>query len=207
MLTTKNLLRCIVHVDSLGVTSTDTVKKIVGGYFDTELKTKYPQRNVSRFKSRAIRTSPMQTNTDDCGGFVLFSSNALQKNSIEETHYFSATFAISAPVQDLRASLRTCVKHTIIVCVYVVDLTIAGSHLSSITDLMTHLSGTYIPDLLEKFQLRDGNITPTPQAKSVVLDKEETLTPEQIAAQPDALEGISASIKVLERNVGVWHRV
>ncbi|OWY90139.1 reverse transcriptase [Phytophthora megakarya] len=116
----------------------------------------------------------------------------------------------------LKSSEFKRVKHSLIVCVYVDNLTITGSHLSSITYLKTLLSAKFtmkdlgnlhyllkmeikrnlerktlclsqqkhIQDLLEKFELRGCKVAPIPQARSVVLEKKETLTPEQIAAQP-----------------------
>ncbi|OWZ06751.1 hypothetical protein PHMEG_00020954 [Phytophthora megakarya] len=84
MLTTENLLQC-------GFSGTETVKKIVGGYFDAELKTKYPQTNVSGFKSRAIRTNLMLTNTDDCGvGNPLLFSNIRDICTAPRSARFSA---------------------------------------------------------------------------------------------------------------------
>ncbi|POM57526.1 Hypothetical protein PHPALM_37946 [Phytophthora palmivora] len=52
----------------------------------------------------------------------------------------------------------------------------------------------YIQDLLEKFQMRYCPVKPTSQAKSVVLEKEETLTPEQIVTQPYDLQMLSKSL-------------
>ncbi|OWZ12978.1 hypothetical protein PHMEG_00013776 [Phytophthora megakarya] len=66
------------------------------------------------------------------------------------------------------------VKHLLIVRMYVDDLTIAGSQLSSVNYLKAKLS--------EKFTVKD--LVSTPQAQSVVLEKKRTLTLDQIAAQP-----------------------
>ncbi|GMF23493.1 unnamed protein product [Phytophthora fragariaefolia] len=72
VLAVDNLRRCIVHVDSLGISKIETIKRIVGGYFDEELRAKFTDRPVKPFVVRSIQTKPKQTNSDDCGVFVLF---------------------------------------------------------------------------------------------------------------------------------------
>ncbi|OWZ08421.1 Gag-pol Polyprotein [Phytophthora megakarya] len=114
------------------------------------------------------------------------------------------------------------VKHLPFVCVYVDDLTIAGSHLGSINDLKAKLSEKFtMKDLgelhyllkmeikrnLEKKTLRlsqqkknkmkDCTIAPTPQAKSVDLEKEANITPDKIAAQPFDYRGLVGSLMYL----------
>ncbi|EGZ21013.1 hypothetical protein PHYSODRAFT_488932 [Phytophthora sojae] len=67
-----NLRKCLVHVDSKGISSIEAIKKVVGGYFDAELRTKYPDNAAPAFVVRGVRTSPAQINHDDCGIFVLY---------------------------------------------------------------------------------------------------------------------------------------
>ncbi|GMG16663.1 unnamed protein product [Phytophthora fragariaefolia] len=57
----------------------------------------------------------------------------------------------------------------------------------------------YILDLLRKFNMEDCNPEPTPQAKSMVLEKEAKLTPDQIAAQPFDYRGLVGSLMYLVR--------
>lgn len=58
---------------------------------------------------------------------------------------------------------------------------------------------TFIQDPLETFQIRDCTTEPTPQGTSVVLEKENNVTPEQIAAQPIDYRGLVALLMHLVR--------
>ncbi|POM79045.1 Hypothetical protein PHPALM_3350 [Phytophthora palmivora] len=70
-------------------------------------------------------------------------------------------------------------------------MSLYSSHLSSINDLKAKPSA--------KFTIRDRTPVPTPQAKSVILQKEKTLTQEQIAAQSFDYRGLVGSLMYLVR--------
>ena len=57
----------------------------------------------------------------------------------------------------------------------------------------------YIMGLLHKFHMTECEPVPTPQAKSAELQKETTLTPAQIAAQPFDFRGLVGSLMFLVR--------
>ncbi|OWZ00526.1 hypothetical protein PHMEG_00028258 [Phytophthora megakarya] len=49
-----------------------TINKVVGGYFDRELKKKYPDRRRKNFAAKEVTTKPIPKNQDDCGVFVIY---------------------------------------------------------------------------------------------------------------------------------------
>jgi hypothetical protein len=57
----------------------------------------------------------------------------------------------------------------------------------------------YIHDILTRYKMEECNIEPTPQAKSVVLEKEISMTPLEIAAQPFDYRGLVGSLMYLVR--------
>ncbi|GMF29762.1 unnamed protein product [Phytophthora fragariaefolia] len=59
----------------------------------------------------------------------------------------------------------------------------------------------YIMDLLQKFNMTESVPEPTPQAKSIVLEKEVRMSPEQIAAQPFDYRGLVGSLMYLVRDI------
>ena len=123
------------------------------------------------------------------------------------------------------------VIETVIICVYVDDLTIAGSRLSAVNKVKEILSKRfkmkdlgdihymlkmeikrdrknkllsisqhkYIQDLLIKYDMVECNIVDTPQAVSVVLEKEDKLTEDEIRAQPYDYRGIVGCLIYLVR--------
>ncbi|ETM48541.1 hypothetical protein L914_06930 [Phytophthora nicotianae] len=72
VLTTENQRKCFVHVGALGITKVEAVKKVLGGYFDEELRKEFPEKAMPDYVVIGILTRLMQKNSDDCGIFVLY---------------------------------------------------------------------------------------------------------------------------------------
>lgn len=72
VLASVGLRRCMVHVDSFGLSRLETVKNVLCVYFDEEMKIKFPTRKITEFGVRGINTSPMQKNTVDSGIFAIY---------------------------------------------------------------------------------------------------------------------------------------
>jgi hypothetical protein len=119
----------------------------------------------------------------------------------------------------------------VIICVYVDDLTIAGSSLTAIVNVKKSLSDRfkmtdlgelnymlkmeikrdrkhkmhivsqqkYIQDTLSKYGMTNCESVPTPQAKTVVLEKETKMTPQEITAQSFDYRGLVGSLMYLVR--------
>jgi len=79
---------------------------------------------------------------------------------------------------------------------YLLKIDIKRDRANRILSMSQH---KYIMDLLQKFDMVDCNTEPTPQAKSIVLEKEESMNPEQIAAQPFDYRGLVGSLMYLVR--------
>ncbi|GMF47365.1 unnamed protein product [Phytophthora fragariaefolia] len=58
VLAVDNLRRCIVHVDSLGISKIETIKRIVGDHFDEELRAKFTDRPLNHSWSEVFKRSP-----------------------------------------------------------------------------------------------------------------------------------------------------